>query len=272
MSAWTEYMDQLVGVHTAKAVAQKVGVDSSQISRWRNGRSIPSVENVIRLAEAYKGNVAEAMVAAGYIDAGTYAEFPSDLDAEDGPASKLERDPFASISVPKLLKYIAHVVVQCGRIKAAAPNIDREISLAAIEIDSLSSGMLLSVLAGSERPVPDHLVASVEALTQYIYGPGEMVDILGLFSRMLQDEPGAHDEAMRLLADKHTTHQDRTDKGVSDDLEAASQPSASPEGDEIEEVMYPNRSDLEVDFNPGDYGLAARRVTDEDKPQRPMDS
>lgn len=50
------------------------------------------------------------------------------------------------------------------------------------------------------------------------------------------------------------------------------QPDAPPEVHENEEVMYPNRSDLEVDFNPGDYGLAARRVTDEDKPQRPMDS
>lgn len=271
MSAWTEYMDQLVGVHTAKAVAQKVGVDSSQISRWRNGRSIPSVENVIRLAEAYKGNVAEAMVAAGYIDTETYAEFPVDLEAEDGPVSSLERDPFASISVPKLLKYIAHVVVQSGRIKAATPNIDREISLAAIEIDSLSSGMLLSVLAGSERPVPDHLVASVDALTQYIYGPGEMVDILGIFSRMLQDEPGAHDEAMRLLANKHTT-QDRTDEGVANDLETTPQPATPPEGHQDEEVVFHTGDDTELDFDPDHYGLAARRVTDEDKPQRPMDS
>lgn len=57
-----------------------------------------------------------------------------------------------------------------------------------------------------------------------------------------------------------------TRKEDEDDLETAPQPSASPEGNENEEVMYPNRSDLEVDFNPGDYGLAARRVTDEDKP------
>lgn len=73
------------------------------------------------------------------------------------------------------------------------------------------------------------------------------------------DEFGGH-QARRSRAYHHQSGGDRND------LEAASQPSASPEGNENEEVMYPNRSDLEVDFNPGDYGLAARRVTDEDKP------
>lgn len=244
-------MEQLVGGHTAKAVAQKVGVDSSQISRWRSGRSVPTVENVVRLAEVYEGNVAEAMVAAGYIDTDTYAEFPADLGTGAGTStSKLERDPFASISVPKLLKYIAHVVVQNGRIKAAGADIDREIALAAIEIDSLSSGMLLSVLAGSERPVPDHLVTSVEALTQYIYGPGEMVDILSLFSRMLQDEPGAHEEAMRLLSDNHTTPEDHTE-GDGDDLEAAAQPATPSEVHENEEAQrQPGAVKTEVEHEP----------------------
>lgn len=223
-------MERLVGDHTAKAVAQKVGVDSSQISRWRNGKSIPGVENVVRLAEVYKGDVAEAMIAAGYIDPDTYAEFPT--SAELG--SSLERDPFTSVSTPKLLKYIANVVVQNARIKAAIPDIDREIALAAVEIDGLSSGMLLSVLAGTERPVPDHLVASVEALTQYIYGPGEMVDALGLFGRMLQDEPGAHEEAMRLIGDKHSSTNEK--EGVSDGMETAAQSNASPEGREDEEA------------------------------------
>lgn len=62
-----------------------------------------------------------------------------------------------------------------------------------------------------------------------------------------------------------------TRKEVQDDLEAAAQPATPSEGHENEEVVF-HADDVEVDFNPGDYGLAARRVTDEDKPQRPMDS
>ncbi|MBE5489552.1 hypothetical protein E3G71_002069 [Mycobacteroides abscessus] len=97
--------------------------------------------------------------------------------------------------------------------------------------------------------------------------------------------PAARPALQRLFLDKqelelngfnNTSYWDQRQKeglhAASSDPTPSPQPSASPEGNENEEVMYPNRSDLEVDFNPGDYGLAARRVTDEDKPQRPMDS
>lgn len=57
-----------------------------------------------------------------------------------------------------------------------------------------------------------------------------------------------------------------TRKEDEDDMEATSQPSAPPEGDKDEEVVFHTGDDTELDFDPDHYGLAARRVTDEDKP------
>lgn len=58
-----------------------------------------------------------------------------------------------------------------------------------------------------------------------------------------------------------------TRKEDEDDLEAASQPSTPPEGHQDEEVVFHTGDDTEVDFNPGEYGLAARRVEGFDKPE-----
>lgn len=112
--------------------------------------------------------------------------------------------------------------------------------------------------------------ADIKDFVQSSFGILTGTGVLGLIAR--DQELLAEVIREFAQADELGGHQARRSRvyhqsgGDENDLEAAPQPSASPEGYENEEVMYPNRSDLEVDFNPGDYGLAARRVTDEDKP------
>lgn len=65
MPTWSEYFERLTRGVPPKIVASRVGVDSSQISRWKNGQA-PTAENAIRLAVAFDGNPAEALIAAGH--------------------------------------------------------------------------------------------------------------------------------------------------------------------------------------------------------------
>lgn len=97
------------------------------------------------------------------------------------------------------------------------------------------------------------LLDTVAGMRQYSVQVSEIVR-----RHLLQIPEPTREELAQFTITKEGTHAVHID--------STPQPSASPEGNENEEVMYPNRSDLEVDFNPGDYGLAARRVTDEDKP------
>lgn len=61
-------MKRLTRGDTPKSIAAKIGVDPSQVSRWRSGKSEPSAENASRLAEAYGGDRFEALAAAGHVD------------------------------------------------------------------------------------------------------------------------------------------------------------------------------------------------------------
>lgn len=103
------------------------------------------------------------------------------------------------------------------------------------------------------------LLDTVAGMRQYSVQVSEIVR-----RHLLQIPEPTREELAQFTITKEGTHAVHID--------STPQPATSSEVHENEEVMYPNRSDVEVDFNPGDYGLAARRVTDEDKPQRPLDS
>lgn len=73
-------MTNLVGGDQSKDIAAKIKVDTSQVSRWRTGKSTPSAESAIRFAVEYGGDPREALIAAGRLDA-TQSEVPLADDA-----------------------------------------------------------------------------------------------------------------------------------------------------------------------------------------------
>lgn len=72
-SRWWNYVRDVIGDTTAKDVADHVGIDKSNVTRWKQG-SKPAVEFVLKFARAYGVNVLNALVEAGFItneEAGT---------------------------------------------------------------------------------------------------------------------------------------------------------------------------------------------------------
>lgn len=89
-------MERLTKGDAPKAIAAKIGVDPSQVSRWRSGKSEPSAENASRLAEAYGGDRFEALAAAGRVEPQTTADILQELNditpERVAEASALERE------------------------------------------------------------------------------------------------------------------------------------------------------------------------------------
>lgn len=228
MSTWPEYMNGLVGDEQAKVIAARIGVDASQVSRWKNGRSLPTPENAVRLAEEYDGDPVEALLAAGHVDAGTYSEMAGALGLSDNQNIAIPSDPVTTVSAIKLLTYIANVVSQGAFVKSLE-SADRGLMERVIDLDYLSTNLLMAALAGAERPVPDNMVQTIEALTRYIHGRDPIVDAMGIFARLLNDEPGAAEEAMRLMNGNRTEE-------TGDDVEVETEPVAPAETGQTQEV------------------------------------
>jgi transcriptional regulator with XRE-family HTH domain len=68
-------------VLSVKEIAEGAGVDPSQVSRWKNGRSAPRAENVIRFARTYGADPLEALVAGGFL---TPAEAGASITVRSG--------------------------------------------------------------------------------------------------------------------------------------------------------------------------------------------
>ncbi|MDO3151052.1 hypothetical protein [Mycobacteroides abscessus] len=103
------------------------------------------------------------------------------------------------------------------------------------------------------------LLDTVAGMRQYSVQVSEIVR-----RHLLQIPEPTREELAQFTITKEGTHAVHID--------STPQPSTPPEGHQDEEVVFHTGDDTEVDFDPDHYGLAARRVTDEDKPQRPMDS
>ncbi|WP_158685484.1 helix-turn-helix domain-containing protein [Microbacterium halophytorum] len=63
---WWAYVQQTVGDVTAKEAADRMGVDKSNFTRWKQGGK-PAVEFVLRFARSYGRPVIEALTEAEYI-------------------------------------------------------------------------------------------------------------------------------------------------------------------------------------------------------------
>lgn len=63
---WWNYVQAIAGDVQSKDIADHVGIDKSNVTRWKQG-SRPAVEFVIKFARTYRRPVVEALAAGGYI-------------------------------------------------------------------------------------------------------------------------------------------------------------------------------------------------------------
>jgi transcriptional regulator with XRE-family HTH domain len=67
--SWTEYVQRITKGLPRKNMAEAAGIDPSGLSRWLNGKR-PSAEKVVAFARGLHQSPIEALIAAGYIEAG----------------------------------------------------------------------------------------------------------------------------------------------------------------------------------------------------------
>lgn len=65
-SRWWKYVQAVAGDVQAKEIADRVGIDKSNVTRWKQGGR-PAVEFVLKFARTYHRPVVEALAAAEYI-------------------------------------------------------------------------------------------------------------------------------------------------------------------------------------------------------------
>lgn len=65
-TTWWSYLRGITNGASNVEVARKVGFHESNMSKWSKG-SKPDFEFVVKIAHAYRVNVLEALVAAGYL-------------------------------------------------------------------------------------------------------------------------------------------------------------------------------------------------------------
>lgn len=63
---WWKFVQSVAGDVQAKDIADRVGIDKSNVTRWKQG-SRPAVEFVLKFARAYERPVVEALAASEYI-------------------------------------------------------------------------------------------------------------------------------------------------------------------------------------------------------------
>lgn len=68
-SMWAAYLEAVSGEDTQTDIANRLGIAQSTVSRWLDGRTVPTNSAVVaKFAQVYGRNPIEAMVAAGMLD------------------------------------------------------------------------------------------------------------------------------------------------------------------------------------------------------------
>lgn len=67
MSDWSDYVQRVAGNDTSTAIAEKTGINQSSIYRWINNGATPSPAHAAKFASAYRHNVLDAFIAAGFV-------------------------------------------------------------------------------------------------------------------------------------------------------------------------------------------------------------
>lgn len=67
---WWEYLNRVTDKASQVEIARAAGVDPASVSRWKLGKNTPSADRVIAVARHFGRNPVEALVVAGYLEAG----------------------------------------------------------------------------------------------------------------------------------------------------------------------------------------------------------
>lgn len=83
---WRAFIDTHSRNETNAAIAKRLGIAASNITRWRAGTSTPDPQKAVDFANAYKVSPLSALVAAGYLEESTLDHAlvaPADLSEID---------------------------------------------------------------------------------------------------------------------------------------------------------------------------------------------
>lgn len=82
INTWVQFLDEHArGEHNA-AIARALGIDSSNITRWRKGTTTPEPQTAVDFASHYGANPLAALIAAGHLRPDTFGlrlSAPADL-------------------------------------------------------------------------------------------------------------------------------------------------------------------------------------------------
>lgn len=79
---WWKFVQRIAGDVPAKDIADRVGIDKSNVTRWKQGNN-PAIPFVLKFARAYKTNVLHALVEAQILT-------PQEASTTEVPIGKTE--------------------------------------------------------------------------------------------------------------------------------------------------------------------------------------
>lgn len=285
MPSWSEYVQRLAGGLTSKEIAARVGVDSSQVSRWKSGQ-VPTAENALRFAEEFQGDPFEALVAAGH---GRYVPdgYQLPINSERAPKHGVEtlEDTWADrdhrISPSKLQQLQAETVAFIGTRAEVA---DQLIVIAGNLADSLghlergNTGTAWVVLMNSsERLVRLAAALTAQAYMADPYGDTNEGPTLSEFRKKLDDVTAL----LRRLEELAVTRSRATGAASEDHtkedgnaVETPPQSDASGETGEAEEgnvTRFPHWGRADPPPDPGIDEHAAASEREKDSPRTTLE-
>ncbi len=66
MNTWQQWLDRTTEGSSARAIAHRIGVHHTTVSRWMNSNTAPCGE-IIRIARAYRADPVDGMISGGWL-------------------------------------------------------------------------------------------------------------------------------------------------------------------------------------------------------------
>lgn len=194
-------MERLTKGDQPKVIAGKIGVDPSQVSRWRTGKSEPSAENATRLARAYNGNRLEALAAAGHV--------PDPAGADDEPQT-----PPQLADARSLDQQLADMRIDVNArwnmvLRLARDVIDLDLPMnvrqhlwevAYLVSDALTREVLKSSLAPHSQQILDQMYESRFTLRHHLLGDRNVLEIAPEQTASSEGDENEEDDLLDLAA------------------------------------------------------------------------
>jgi len=71
---WSQYLQHIAAGLSGREIAVRVGATDAKVSYWKTGRRLPNVAECIQVARAFGRPPLEALIGAGYLDAGDVSD------------------------------------------------------------------------------------------------------------------------------------------------------------------------------------------------------